>query len=143
MDDISYLRNAVLDIINLLDISQESGDIATDFQPLMSKLDYIQRLAVSLNLDESVTELVGHAYTMLGQIEEGNKVECSGYKAPLKNVGRSGRPSYDISEDQLLFLLEQGFQVRDVSNILGVSTRTIERRMSTFGLSVLGQCLST
>ena len=34
--------------------------------------------------------------------------------------------------------LKQGFQVRDISNIFGLSARTVERRMSKFGLSVSG-----
>ncbi len=48
-----------------------------------------------------------------------------------------GRPSFDIGEDQLAFLLEFGFKVNNISNFLGVSKRTVER-MSTFWLSVSG-----
>ena len=50
-------------------------------------------------------------------------------------------PAYDISEEQLSFLLERAFNVRDISSILGVSVRTVERRMSSFWLSVTGKLI--
>ena len=57
-----------------------------------------------------------------------------------RNV-QCGRPAYDISEKQLSFLLERAFNVRDISSILGVSVRTVERRMSSFWLSVTGKLI--
>lgn len=74
---------------------------------------------------------------MLVEMDQKNYVNCA-YQAPLNSSGKRGRPSYEITEEQLLFLLEQGFQVGDISNILGVNARTVERRMSQFGLSVSG-----
>lgn len=93
--------------------------------------------AVSLDVDKLVSELIGHAYRMLAEIDQRNHINCA-YQAPLHNRGTRGRPSYEISEEQLHFLLQQGFKVCDISKILGVSVRTVERRMSTFGLSVSG-----
>lgn len=74
---------------------------------------------------------------MLVEMDQKNYVNCA-YQAPLNSSGKRGRPSYEITEEQLLFLFEQGFQVGDISNILGVNARTVERRMSQFGLSVSG-----
>lgn len=136
--DIPYLHDAIMDIINTIDRLRVSGDPSTDFQPITFKLDFVQRIAVGLDVDELVTELIGLAYRMFVEIDQSNHVNCAGYKAPLTSSGKQGRPSYEISEEQLLYLLEQGFQVCDISNILGVSARTVERRMSTFGLSVSG-----
>ena len=97
----------------------------------------MQRITVSLDVDDEVTELVGLAHSMLTEMDQRNHVNYA-YQAPLNSSGKRGRPSYEITEEQLLFLLEQGFQVCDISNILGVSARTVERRMSKFGLSVSG-----
>ena len=97
----------------------------------------MQRITVSLDVDDVVTELVGIAYSMLVDMDQRNHVNCA-YQASLNSSGERGRPSFEITEEQLLFLLEQGFQVGDISNILGVSARTGERRMSKFGLSVSG-----
>ena len=97
-------------------------------------------MVVSLIVDESVIEMIGMAYRILSEIDilQDNKIRSAGYNAPLIKSGTCGRPSYHIDKDQLLFLLEQGFKVSDISSILGVSNRTIERRMLTFGLKISG-----
>ena len=136
-DDILYLSAVVMDIISAIDRFIGSGDPSIDFQPIVFKLDFLQRITVSLDVDDVVTELVGIAYSMLVDMDQRNHVNCS-YHAPLKRSGKRERPSFEITEEQLLFLLEQGFQVCGISNILGVSARTVERRMSKFGLSVSG-----
>ena len=51
----------------------------------------------------------------------------------------AGVENRDINEEQVNFLLEQGFNVNEMSNMLGVGKRTLERRMQSFGLSVTGK----
>ena len=46
-----------------------------------------------------------------------------------------GRPSYDINEDQLRSLIDLRFTVLQISELLHVSTRTIERRLAECGIS--------
>lgn len=58
----------------------------------------------------------------------------------MQQDGRRGRPSYLISKEQLPYLIEQGFQLQDVATMLGVSCRTVKRRMMSYGLSVSGTC---
>ena len=128
-DDKAYLNLAVFDIINAIDRFTGSGDPSVDLQP--------QRIAVSLDVDELVTKLIGHAYRMLVEIDQRNHVNYT-YQAPLNSRGKRGRPSYEISEEQLHVLLQQGFKVCDICKVLWVSVRTFERRISTFGLSVSG-----
>ena len=43
---------------------------------------------------------------------------------------------FEISKDSLQFLIETGFKVREISNLLSVSERTIYNRMSQFNLRV-------
>lgn len=50
--------------------------------------------------------------------------------------GEMGRPRYDIEEERLKELLFLNLSVDCISKLLGVSTRTIQRRMADFGLSV-------
>ena len=52
-------------------------------------------------------------------------------------VNKQGRPKLDIGEDQLSHLVEQGFRIKDISEMFGCSRRTIERRMNEYELSVL------
>ncbi|CAB3991437.1 PREDICTED: uncharacterized protein LOC107331191 [Paramuricea clavata] len=137
MENAVYLSEALFDVINAIEVYENSGDPSTDLQRVILKLDYVQRLAVNLNMEEDIITSIGRAYRLLVQIEN-NNFNRDRYGALLHREGQRGRPSYDISEEQLSFLLEKGFQVRDISNILGVSSRTVERRMSGFGLSVTG-----
>ena len=54
----------------------------------------------------------------------------NGYQASLDRTGRRGRPVFIITAEELSFLLEQGFTVLVISEMLGVGKRTVERRMS-------------
>ncbi|XP_041864220.1 uncharacterized protein LOC121654248 [Melanotaenia boesemani] len=50
--------------------------------------------------------------------------------------GEVGRPKLSISKDHLQDLMEMDLSVACISNILGVSVKTIHRRMREWGLSV-------
>ena len=73
-DDIPYLRAVVMDIISAIDRFIGSRDPLKDFQPIVFKLDFLQRIAVSLDVDDVVTELLGLAYSMLVEIDQRNHV---------------------------------------------------------------------
>ena len=51
------------------------------------------------------------------------------------NVGSVGRPSFNISKEQIEYLKVCNFSVADMSDILNVSKRTVERRMSANNLT--------
>ena len=53
--------------------------------------------------------------------------------------GSPGRLSLCISEEQLSFLIENNFTVPQIANMLGVSIRTVRRRMTDHGLSIRRQ----
>ena len=46
-----------------------------------------------------------------------------------------GRPSLIISREQVEYLMDCNFTVKEMSDILGVSKRTVERRMSQYELT--------
>ena len=54
-------------------------------------------------------------------------------------TGLVGRPSFAVSHEQLSILIENGFSVPQIADMVGVSVRTIRRRMSEFGLSIRAQ----
>jgi hypothetical protein len=56
--------------------------------------------------------------------------------ASVESGGSVGRPSYDIPEGQLQYLLQCKFTVPQISMILNVSVRTVRRRMEAYDLSV-------
>lgn len=47
---------------------------------------------------------------------------------------RSGRPPIQMREDQLCYLLENGFRLKDIANIFSCSIRTVERRMAQLAI---------
>ena len=47
-----------------------------------------------------------------------------------------GRPSLAISVEQLSLFVQHGFKILDIADMFGCSRRTIERRMSRFGISI-------
>ena len=51
-------------------------------------------------------------------------------------VRRRGRPEVSIDNEQLQFLVEQGFKMKDICEVFGCSKRTIERRMLKFNISL-------
>ena len=51
-------------------------------------------------------------------------------------LGTPGRPVYDISQEQLQFLLDVQFTVPEMALILGVSPRTVSRRLAAFNLTI-------
>ena len=50
--------------------------------------------------------------------------------------GSCGQPSFHIPRNQLATLLESKLTVPQIAEILGVSVRTVRRRMTDYGLSV-------
>ena len=52
----------------------------------------------------------------------------------LPPVGR-GRPRIDIEKEQLEYLVDVGFKIRDIANIFGCCTRTVERRIREYQMS--------
>ncbi len=58
------------------------------------------------------------------------------YQPTAVSEGSTGRPSFQIPRSQLAHLLTLNFTVPQISTILGVSIRTIRRRMSEYNLLV-------
>ena len=55
---------------------------------------------------------------------------------PALHSGSVGRPRFNIPEEQLQFLVESGFTGQQIAEIIGVSLRTVRRRMADYGLSI-------
>ncbi len=53
-------------------------------------------------------------------------------------VGLRGRPRFAIEREELVEMLQTNLHVHHIAKMMGVSTRTIFRRINDFGLSVSG-----
>ncbi|XP_041838357.1 uncharacterized protein LOC121638006 isoform X2 [Melanotaenia boesemani] len=51
-------------------------------------------------------------------------------------TGARGRPMYVVEKERLVELLELNLPVKSIAKLLGISARTVHRRMTEYGLSV-------
>lgn len=52
-----------------------------------------------------------------------------------KRFRTRGRPRIKIEEEQIIFLVDTNFRIKDIASMFGCSRRTIERRLLEFGIS--------
>ena len=89
--------------------------------------------AVDSSLQES-SELVRNVlYSMTRMRDQDGLVRAT---ASVPVIRGSGRPRFDIQYEQLAYLLDNRFTVRQIADMLSISERTVYRRMSDFSLSV-------
>lgn len=79
-------------------------------------------------------QLIGTLRSMC-QNSDSNENEQRRRTVPL-SVTSMGRPGFDIQQDQLEYLLDLRFTCSHIATLIGVSLRTIRRRMDEFGISV-------
>lgn len=95
--------------------------------PSLSGLDDDEQLAC---------ELVRRALTSLEEIQDFQLNESVRCTPAVHRTGTVGRPRFDIPREQLGLLIESQFIVQQMADMIGVSGRTIHRRMSEYGLSI-------
>ena len=129
--------------VNQIIAALENMTDPLEIDGLVLRIDYLIRTLVNLGnhprtdeiihlLGEVCNELISTAQSMLvatNSIDSTSQIYTH----------RRGRPAFEIKEDQLSFLLDEGFKIPIIALILGVSTRTVERRMKKYGLSVSGK----
>ena len=76
----------------------------------------LQRYFVNIGIDDITIQLVDRAYQAIRQCEQ----RCKASTQRKVYTGRRRKPALDIKEEQLIFLLEQGFHVGEISHMLGV-----------------------
>ena len=138
-----YAHNIVEETITRLDNLNDPFEL----DGLVMRLEYLNRTLVNVtdtNLQvDGVIRQIGSVIDSLTRTRDASLQSSSFGEdaidfAPKAFTNCRGRPSFDIKEEQLSFLLEEGFKVAIIAELFCVSTRTVERRMSTFGLSVSG-----
>lgn len=122
-------------IVNLENLSDP-----LEIDGLVLRLDYLIRSLVKLDNNSRMDEIIrllGEACNQLTSEAEEMQRQVVEFP-PQVLTQRRGRPSFEIKEEQLTSLLESGFKVPTIAQLLRVSTRTVERRMNQYGLSVSG-----
>lgn len=88
--------------------------------------------------DESLQQacsFVSQALRLLQEIEE---MQLAGAvpSSPETVAAGLGRPRFEIPSEQISLLIESQFTVPQIADLIGVSVRTVYRRMSQYGLSI-------
>lgn len=135
-EDLLNALNSVEDLIYRLDSLNDPDCV----EGVSLRLAVLKRYLVNISIIYNILQLVDSAYRKVNQFEERyNALSDNAASCPSKiYTGQRGKPSFNIKEEQVSFLLEQGFNVGEMSKMLGISKRTLERRMQTFGMSVTG-----
>ena len=94
----------------------------------------VRYLGVNDAISDQLVRLVRDARDLLDVLLHQNTAPHS-YRVEQVSSGGRGRPKFDVSREQLEFLLERGFSIPDVAKLLGLSLRTTERRLKEFGIS--------
>ena len=129
------LERQIVEIVNILD-NNERELTADDADFVHRRLDQVWREVFQLTqvnaICQDVLSSISSAIAFLRQWEE--MTTDSGYRTTLQRSGRRGRPKYDISKPQLEYFLLNGFKGPDIAVMLGVSLRTVRRRIEVNGL---------
>ena len=124
---VSELRHEI--ISRLREIAACVG--IADNSDLLEELEEVQKHIITLDslkrIPEELLNLVSSARSALHEKQGRVSVVCS---------GTPGRPAFHISKEQLEMLLKARFSVPCIAELLCASSRTIERRMQEYGLSV-------
>ena len=94
----------------------------------------VARLVTANVLDISVLNCIMFAYEKLTFCSQEVETGEVGYRAALVNSGIRGRPAYQISREQLAYLLRERFSRREVADMLRVSLSTVARRIREYDL---------
>ena len=125
------LRAVLLDILRQLENLDSEGLDSVAFR-LEQVASHIIRLCDVNLVDDQIQHLVTQAMYHLQRVEELNAE--SPFTLDVLHSGRPGRPSLNISREQLNYFISYQFSVIDIASALGVSQSTIFRRIREYGL---------
>ena len=83
--------------------------------------------------------LVSRALTNMRLLRDRHVMFEESWGPQALRSGSVGRPKFDVPEQQLRFLVDSGFTGLQMAEIIGVSLRTVRRRMADYGLSICEQ----
>ena len=125
---IQYLRRALIDILQQVQNGIDSDCISFRLENL------IDLLLRSAHLYQDGGQVLAVLRAALTAVENCRQSEDDPTTPAIVYNGMRGRPRMEIHAETLKFLLEFGFNAREIASMLSVSIRTIQRRMANFNL---------
>ena len=125
------LKNILIDLNRKL----ESRDLAfLDY--VFYKLDWISVVLLRLGKHDNLLDSILKAKQILEEVVGNIPSRQTRYTPRLSFSENRGRPRFDIPKENLEYLLESGFKATDIATILGVSSKTVARRLEQYGIPV-------
>ena len=110
--------------------------ISNRFERLYGYLVYIYDNGLAVNVvKDDLMETMRRFINCIKSVSDMANYQASSFSVSPVISGK-GRPHYDLPRDQLVYLVENGFTCSKISNMLGISQRTIYRRMSEYDISI-------
>lgn len=130
----SAIRSYLLDLSRWL----SSGNLDSDsLDYLRFRLDWLlnvlQRYSGTENLND-VIDILRSAARLVSTFEENQAESFTAFR--VFYTGNRGKPKIDIPKEHLEFFLDRRFSVQSIADLLGISKRTVERRLHQYNLSV-------
>lgn len=142
--DVDVLRNrlracinAILQELNSPNFDSDSHDSV--FFRVESLYNIIARFDGAVGIDNNIVSYIRQVRNCLSSHSPTSSARVANSVENTGNLYR-GRPKYVVPQEHVEFLIERHFSVPEISKLLGVSTRTVERRCRNmeYGLSIRG-----
>ncbi len=135
-----FVRNRIrCCLLNILHQVEARGEEAECRESALFRLEWlftvVSRYYQCGFVDRHVIDLLTEALINLNSISSPEDINVG---PEVIFTGGRGRPRFNIPHEQLNFLVERRFTVRQIAATLGVSERTVERRLQYFGMSIRG-----
>jgi len=130
------LKRQIIEILVIFDNNKREFSLE-DADGVHRRLGQMWREVFQLTqvnvVDEAILSNISGAIALLQQWEE--MTADSEYRAPLQQLGRMGRPRYEISRSQLEYFLLNGFKGPDIALMLCPTLRTVLGESKRMGFS--------
>lgn len=103
---------------------------------LILRLEYLNRSLANLDSPDTdeIVNLIADAISCMSREVQFSTLEFDAVNfAPQVSIQRRGRLPIEIKQEQLSFLVEEGFKVSSITPHFCGPTYTIERRMAAYG----------
>ena len=105
---------SVVRAINYLIVRIKRLENSFEIGSIVLRLAFINKMVVSLDVPDDIVNTTSALYETGVAIDRENHRTWAvhGYQFQLHRAGTRGRPSFEITREQLSFVLDQGFKVK-------------------------------
>ncbi|XP_028400508.1 uncharacterized protein LOC114523698 isoform X2 [Dendronephthya gigantea] len=130
------VREILIDVIRNLEGT--NGNINIDY--VRYKVDWLCAILTRFgnnleNIEHLLLPRIREAQTILATIDD-DLYTGNNHVPTLLQTNSRGRPSFHIPCEQMELFLDYGFKASEMAKILGVSEKTVYRRLEEYGLSM-------